>query len=49
MQVKEQAETQLVNLELLKRGNELSLYQNLKDRGHHITVQADIFCVSKSW
>ena len=48
MQVKEQAETQLVNLELLKRGNELS-YQNLKDRGHHITVQGDIFCVSKSW
>lgn len=48
VQGKEQAEQQLVNLELLKRGNELA-YQNLEDRGHHITVQADIFCVSKSW
>lgn len=42
MQVKEQAETQLVNVELLKRGNELA-YQNLEDRGHHITILADIF------
>ena len=43
MQVKEQAETQLVNLELqlLKRGKELA-YQNLEDRGHHITILADI-------
>ena len=48
VQVKEQAETQLVNVELLKRGNELA-YQNLEDRGHHITILADIFCVSKSW
>ena len=47
MQVKEQAETQLVNVELLKGGNELA-YQNLEDRGHHITILADIFCVSKS-
>ena len=37
MQVKEQAEQQRVNLELLKRGNELA-YQNLEERGHHIFI-----------